>query len=507
LAKLNRFRIHLRVTTLSEVTTGDGTALSPAALEGTRDDTRPHYYLWPVQPRPPTDELHTWIRALTECFATDTKKLRQPLGAWIDSDDTWSWFYDDDQQRLFQRIGHDWQVWIPSHRRQQRSSTQRFLLTDHSEPPPPSAQRTTIFYSGPFVRISGTSPTQVTSPIAPATSLAEQLERLPEDKQWSMQQVTNDDDGRTLASAIMRGKAVAVSDGSFKEEFGTSAWIIQGADAAGEARGVNVVPGSPTDQSAYRSELAGLHGIVSYVNQLCEYHDITEGSVGVGCDGIAALRAVFEPRFIHCRVKHFDLITSIRRLVQNSPVKWLHRHVRGHQDEKRPPESLDRWERLNVEADHRAKVHWIEATEGDIKPIYAFSGEPWSIWIAGRKLCQDIKAQVYEAVHAPKIKQYWTGRKRPRMSSDQYDTVDWKATHKAMKATKLSRRIWITKHTTGVCSLSSSGTSPSNASPIPCTNFILIPRLSTLFNDDSMSGKPGSLSHRLRQHFRDCKTR
>ena len=106
-----------------------------------------------------------------------------------------------------------------------------------------------------------------------------------------------------------------------------------------------------------------------------------------------------------------------------------------------------------MEADHRAKVHWIEATEGDIKPIYAFSGEPWSIWIAGRKLCQDIKAQVYEAVHAPKIKQYWTGRKRPRMSSDQYDTIDWKATHKAMKATKLSRRIWITKHTTGVCSV------------------------------------------------------
>ena len=59
LAKLNRFRIHLRVTTLAKVATGNGTTLTPAASAGTRDDTQPHYYLWPVQPRPPTNDLHT----------------------------------------------------------------------------------------------------------------------------------------------------------------------------------------------------------------------------------------------------------------------------------------------------------------------------------------------------------------------------------------------------------------------------------------------------------------
>jgi hypothetical protein len=72
-----------------------------------------------------------------------------------------------------------------------------------------------------------------------------------------------------------------VSDGSFKSQYGTSAWAIKaessvdkctGADIPPEAasknsrrKGVNIVPGAPSDQSAYRSEVAGLFGIATMV--------------------------------------------------------------------------------------------------------------------------------------------------------------------------------------------------------------------------------------------------
>lgn len=50
--------------------------------------------------------------------------------------------------------------------------------------------------------------------------------------------------------------------------------FIQGQDNFGEADGSSMAPSYAEDQSAYRSELAGLHGIVLYTNTLCRHHDI-----------------------------------------------------------------------------------------------------------------------------------------------------------------------------------------------------------------------------------------
>jgi hypothetical protein len=91
---------------------------------------------------------------------------------------------------------------------------------------------------------------------------------------------------------------VSVSDWSFKEQYGTATWAI-GAESnahrltrvdvvmptvAAESRvdrymGVNIVPGVPMDQSAYRSEVAGIPGIAI----------ATTGTVYLGCDGHSTL--------------------------------------------------------------------------------------------------------------------------------------------------------------------------------------------------------------------------
>lgn len=227
--------------------------------------------------------------------------------------------------------------------------------------------------------------------------------------------------------------AIAVSDGSYKEGFGTSAWVIQGKDENHEARGVNVVPGHTTDQSAYRSKLAGIHGIVAFANQWCSLHDITEGSIEIGCDGISALEAIYLPNVVTSKTKHFDLITSTRQLLARSPLTWKHRHVHGHQDEVLG-QHLDRWAKLNIEMDIAAKAYWEEATTARSQALQCIHGEPWSLWIDGRKICQNLREQVYDAVHAPKIAHYWTNRKRPRLTTTQYTTVDWEGMAKAMKA-------------------------------------------------------------------------
>jgi hypothetical protein len=67
------------------------------------------------------------------------------------------------------------------------------------------------------------------------------------------------DDGSIIASTILCGEAIAVSDDSFKDQYGTAAWVIEGSsDRQGRISGAVIVPGHAEDQSTYHSELVGI---------------------------------------------------------------------------------------------------------------------------------------------------------------------------------------------------------------------------------------------------------
>jgi hypothetical protein len=80
-----------------------------------------------------------------------------------------------------------------------------------------------------------------------------------------------------------------VSDGSYKDQYGTSVWAIEAessvvrctgvaippaaASKENRCKGVNIVPGARTDQSAYCSEVAGLFGNATMVRELCAFQE------------------------------------------------------------------------------------------------------------------------------------------------------------------------------------------------------------------------------------------
>ena len=94
----------------------------------------------------------------------------------------------------------------------------------------------------------------------------------------------------SIVLGIKQGTVVCVSDGSFKEACGTASWIIENADGTQRIQGKVAVPGYASDQSAYRSELAGLYAIVYVIETLVEVYGLSKGEVIVGCDGISALQ-------------------------------------------------------------------------------------------------------------------------------------------------------------------------------------------------------------------------
>jgi precorrin-3B methylase len=54
-----------------------------------------------------------------------------------------------------------------------------------------------------------------------------------------------------LAATIRQGQAVAVSDGSYKDAFGTAAYVLEGVNSDNRLVGVLISPGMPDDQTSH----------------------------------------------------------------------------------------------------------------------------------------------------------------------------------------------------------------------------------------------------------------
>ena len=121
----------------------------------------------------------------------------------------------------------------------------------------------------------------------------------------------NDGRGAIAKTIIRDGTARAVSNGSFNPvtpvgPSGTSALNIS---ASGEnvdgLEAVNCVPGTVIDQSAYRSELASVCGILASLSIIVQRFDIEAGGITIALDGKSALiqskgtwpLSIFQPCF------------------------------------------------------------------------------------------------------------------------------------------------------------------------------------------------------------------
>lgn len=188
------------------------------------------------------------------------------------------------------------------------------------------------------------------------------------------------------------------------------------------------------------------------ITAICNYYGIEAGAAEIACDGKDALEQALRPENrITSTSQHFDMLTSIRSLLQECPIQMKDRHVRGHQDDHNI--ELDRWELLNVEMDFTAKELWAEGKRQQRIGRDTLAGEPWSVWIEYRKLTRNVDEQVYDFIHGKNLQKHWTEKEHPRLSPESFGIVDWAGTEQAMKAAPSTRRQWISKHVSGFCSV------------------------------------------------------
>lgn len=117
LQHINRCRLHLQVTTLSDIMEGHGNRISKKALNCIYDNNRGHHYQWPIQPRPHQRTRRIWKRALKKAFPREQNSLNTAytLGLWLNIYNTWKWYFNPCTRYLYKQSDNNrWSVyrWI-----------------------------------------------------------------------------------------------------------------------------------------------------------------------------------------------------------------------------------------------------------------------------------------------------------------------------------------------------------------------------------------------------------
>ena len=449
LIHINRCRLYLKVTTISDITNGNGMLLRRGVMKGNMLRLNNPQYNWPRQSRPGINSWRIWRKALNRVILRQVRLHLKPehvLGGWNDGDfSQWNWFFVRTTQKLYQRDLHRWKVY----RRQGRGPIglcSPFVYMSEALGLPDSAKRCTIFKdSQQRIRLSGTG-----------RDLEKRNYSIDTSHTLLDNTVLKGNEDNLLQS-IRNGTAKAVSDGSFLNsmDLGTAAFILEGDTVGDSIMGTHETPGSPDSQCAHRSEMFGILGLILMTNAVCKNNNIREGEITAKCDGEGTIKVL---QYLHSITKnsrkHFDLIISISKAIQISPLKWTFEHLDGHQDDHMAFEDLDRWAQLNVIVDKAAKrelsliIKNSSSKKNSIKLPYVkcragLVGDNGEI----EPISSHMATSIIGKIQHSKIKEYWKEKKN--LSNAMTEAIDWKILTKSAK--NYARVKWVSKFVTGIC--------------------------------------------------------
>jgi hypothetical protein len=389
----------LEVVNLSEITTVDGKTIPLQSWKGTKLTNQYNSIQWPRRQKSLSQRhWQIWRRAIKLCFLHPMKlherALNMPLGPWDrDVKSTWTWFYFDEEDELYKREGLLWYCYKATNDRRRRHQPRWYELipTAIQEVPIEMLQLADVTITDDLVQLNSTHPYYELPPtsrlLQPDTSMEVLRQQESKQDQWAIAEWDHHQANLpNLVRDIQQGTASAVSDGSYKNDNGTSAFLLCADDVDNCIIGVNAVPGAPSEQSAYRSELAGVSGILMAIKLVCKKFKITSGSVEIGLDGQQALEAAGGNWPLKVHQPDFDLLKDIRTKVQQLPIDITGHWLRGHQADHNDYQNLDTRAKLNIQADSIAKAFWNHCEKSNKRlPNQAFGDDGWTYRFNGQK--------------------------------------------------------------------------------------------------------------------------
>ena len=449
----NKVRMYLQVATLSDIMTADGKEIDAPKLHGREDTTCPNpsksAYIWPSVPKPKTTEIALWKDTICKMFDVSTNNRRLQGAAERKWDDRArlhaQWNHQDSTDTIYQRTDSGWTLW----RRVNNTGRTRRASRKYTRGPttltlPNNVRPSTIEINSPNTVIL-----QTRGHYQQTTNHHQQQT---DSLGWTLPEVhTTQQMERQYAEDIRSQTARIVSDGSYARGRSSAAFVTQHAQTQTPLREVDqkdyihgqvTVPGHKDEQNSYRGELGGILASVVYTNDVCKRHDITNGKCIMGCDNTGALSAIFGWKKPTPRWASYDLICMIKYHLKHSPIQWVKKHVKGHQDDHKKFKDLDEWSQANVLADQLAKAELRLGNTVDTDCILA--GQTWTLRCNGKLITGDVERLLRNNLHEDPMRRRWC--MQFGIPNNEVSAVDWDTFKRVCKANPEWKKVWFAKH-------------------------------------------------------------
>ena len=469
LMRLNRCRIFLKVVSVADISTTDGTEISESLFGTTQElpyrTCHRNAFAWPGQDRPPLADWSFWKESIKSAFCASNWMLATPLGDWTITKEEyisdWDYFLTlSTPSSLFVYNGHSWGTFRRAPGRS-RSRKAAFFYPRSSCSPPDiaSLHRTTILRRDPSTFsvefVPGSE--SIIEPwldqsAPPGATLDRLLFYLHSCKEftWIADHFTTSSSISKLLDDFGAGRLLAVSDGSFNPDAraGAAGWCIESIDGTEFIRGGGRVCGSSTAQSAYRSELAGLLGIsmVLWALEQTLAEKAVPSELIIACDGISALfKSIHSDKErLYTRDQHFDLLSAIIGFWSEMIAEPFPVHVKGHQDDSVDVENLPRLARMNVKMDSLAKfILKNSLSNREISPVASFSFGLPTVTCRDVPIESSFAKSTLHTVVTIKAREYWIAKLK--LSPPAAMSLNWISFGRAFKSTAFARQIFLRK--------------------------------------------------------------
>ena len=446
LKAVNRCRVFLQVNLLSDIASGNGRSLHHRVFQRKRIGRR-NSFTWPAQGAPTRRDWIAWETTIKHCFQPQTD-LRPRLGHWVLTSDEFitEWdFFLNNQNTL---IWHQNQEWIYFDRvtndrgryyTYNRTTPRRISKT----PPRGILWRTTVSLDGDLWHTQGRDYN--------VTQL--ELDNLQwhtfPDSAWICTNIQGEENTPYLRDCLSQEGIIAVSDGSYhkSEQIGAAAWTLSSKCGSFKLSGGGITPGNPSSQSAYRSEAAGILGIIIALQVIIGTEE--KGEVTIYCDGQGALMTAIERTRYNFGTKDkcFDIISRIIELQESLRHKIIPQHVHGHKD--RLTNQFTVPEQLNIEMDSKANKFVSEAIRQEFIPPIQLPEANYGIPIISIQqegVTSRLEPSLCQFAAHEDAKQWWI--KTGRVNAQTWDAINWTTVKQTLSTTTFARKRFIIKWVT-----------------------------------------------------------
>jgi len=287
LLSLNKCRMHLHAFWVSDLCTGTGDALISGA-ETSRAPC-PSIWLWPKTLSPSVSDWQKWRLALTQALhLSRSNHLAIPLGPWLQQPTHPGWYFEAGSDRLWQLDQSKWTFHTPV---PQRTCRRLYHTRGQCATAPDVAllRRASVFTTTGNLTLTGHGPIRPPSPLQ-SGPLAFSSLRFVSDWAVNYHIIGSWND---LSHDILTGHGFAVSNGSFKPNQGSAAWIIEGLGSSNRVIGEGFTPGMDDDHSSFRSKLAGIYTCLLFLHLCFPPINTEKTEFYFACDGKSVLHRLW----------------------------------------------------------------------------------------------------------------------------------------------------------------------------------------------------------------------